>query len=323
MTRVMTREDVHRTIEMTSDLPILGYMTWWSLEGIEVDHLDLETRMKAASFESFMPAPPSPRKAFRRALEAWLRASRGRNGNKKNLIRTINQPKKEWMVFALVLESADYQALGLDHATDLRILLHKKEGHVIVSDKGKGAILPENEAISLKQGIMPHWEYYRELHTGMDLAATVRKIIGSFQATSIRKKGGLYFIPVSEKQKLEKLQLLIEDLPRKSEGALFTLMPVLNTASAKRQMSRAIHVGLMGEITTLKSDLSRLTEGSRNASASTVATRLSEYKQLAERASIYTELLGMRCDEVLASLKTLRMSAQEAILSATQEKADE
>src|SRR5690606_22707155 len=56
----------------TSDLPLLGFVVWWSLSGLRVPHPHLVSAMRSAGFGAYVPHAPSYPKALRRALQAWV-----------------------------------------------------------------------------------------------------------------------------------------------------------------------------------------------------------------------------------------------------------
>src|SRR5260221_7626394 len=61
--------DIERS---TANLPLVGYTVFWRLAGIRVPHTELAAAVATAGFTGFLPEPPSPRKALRRAIEAWI-----------------------------------------------------------------------------------------------------------------------------------------------------------------------------------------------------------------------------------------------------------
>ncbi|MBO0857957.1 MAG: hypothetical protein J2P21_05780 [Chloracidobacterium sp.] len=57
----------------TSQLPLIGFTVLWRLEGIRVSHPGLEQSLQSAGFENYLPDPPMPRVALRRALAEWIK----------------------------------------------------------------------------------------------------------------------------------------------------------------------------------------------------------------------------------------------------------
>jgi hypothetical protein len=65
--------DLNGVEASTSQLPLIGFTVLWRLAGIRVSHPDLEQTLQSAGFEKYLPDPPTPRVALRRALAEWIR----------------------------------------------------------------------------------------------------------------------------------------------------------------------------------------------------------------------------------------------------------
>jgi hypothetical protein len=99
----------------TSQLPLIGFTVLWRPAGIRVGHSDLEQALQAAGFEKYLPDPPTPRIALRRALGEWIKAKQraGRTlqlqlgdedqeetggGHRRTLIHVIDRAVSEHLV---------------------------------------------------------------------------------------------------------------------------------------------------------------------------------------------------------------------------------
>jgi hypothetical protein len=71
----MNIRDLNGLEASTSQLPLIGFTVLWRLAGIRVSHSDLEQALQAAGFEKYLPDPPTPRVALRRALGEWIKAN--------------------------------------------------------------------------------------------------------------------------------------------------------------------------------------------------------------------------------------------------------
>ena len=114
----------------TSQLPLIGFTVLWRLEGIRVSHPDLEQALQSAGFEKYLPDPPTPRVALRRALAEWIKTKQRSArtlqlqlsdkdqdengvGSRRTLIRVIDRVGSDHLVYTLVAEDVDFSALGL------------------------------------------------------------------------------------------------------------------------------------------------------------------------------------------------------------------
>jgi hypothetical protein len=374
--------DLNELERTTTSLPIVGYTVWWSLSGIRVRHPELATALQGAGFGDYLPSPPTYRVALRRALEAWGKAQRAemfagseaqampseeeetdgdtaQHRGQRTLIRTINAYRSSHMVFALVSEGIDFAALGLAHATSLRILLEKQTGVLVITTQARGTILTaqeaeeaiqtgmiaaEQEAQLFARSLQPFWDQYRELHLSGDLSRMMREIVcgqivertarrkadrertrsrSGLGAISLRPGGGLYFVPADQGQALMQLRHMLEALPTDGVSEPFMVVQgVPDEKQTKRQLAKATHAGFLDEIAALAADLDRVL-ASRKAETTTLAARLAAYKQVAAKVQTYADLLGMQHDSIQQSLGTLRDKAMEVLMASEDGEAGE
>ena len=315
----------------TSQLPLIGFTVLWRLERVRVSHPDLEQALQSAGFEKYLPDPPTPRVALRRALAEWIRTKRQtaralqlqlgdedqeENGGsrRRTLIRVIDRAGSEHLVYALVAEDIDFSALGLSYGTALRILLNKKTGEMICTTDAEGVIDAQRESQQLTDELMPYWRQYRDLFIARDLSQMVREIIDGMNAVSLRHAGGVYFVPESERDSLFHLRQLIAGIPHVAGSESFVCaLGVPDAVEARRGLSKAVHAGLLDEINSLRGDLGRLSESGDRLREKTIAQRLVIYKRLKAKAEMYQDLLGIQQDQVRTGIAGLEREALNLI----------
>ena len=321
-------------IENQTGADFLGYVVNWRLMNIRVQEADLKAALERAGFSNHLPAPPSPRKALRRALEAWIsertqqrtgiaqvRNSSPTNDDDENqkettLIRVINKAGAEHLVFGIVSENVDFNKLGLSYGTQLRILLHKKTGEILCTTDAAGVISAQNESTQVTNELIPYFNEFRHLFFTEDLSKMVHGIVTGMNAVSLRKEGGIYFVPNAERQQIELAKELIASLPTTAEEQpyLFAL-PVTNTEIAKADVALAIHYGFLDELRTMASDLDRFAEAEPGTvKPETIANRLLQYKYVKEKVGMYATLLSMQQDNIVKGLEALTTKAQTIVL---------
>ena len=319
--------DLNGVEASTSQFPLIGYTVFWRLAGIRVSHPGLERALQETGFDKYLPDPPTPRVALRRALAEWIKTKQRitRNlqlrqsgeeqdgndgGRRRTLIRVINRAGSDHLVYALVAEDIDFSMLGLSYGTALRILLHKKTGEMICTTDAEGVIDAQRESQQVTDELMPYWRQYRDLFIARDLSEMMREIINGMNAVSLRQAGGVYFVPASERDSLFRLRRLIADVPRIEDLDPFVCaLGVPDAVEAKRGLSKAVHAGLLDEISSLRGDLNRLSESGDRLREKTIAQRLVVYRRLKAKAEMYRELLGMRQDEVRDGIAALEREA--------------
>lgn len=329
-----------------STFPTLGFTVWWSLAGIRVPHDTLAATLTTYGFTGFVPTRPSHHIALRRALTALLRGGTTRTLPEEDeadasrlFLRTIPERAKGQLVFAVIHENVDFRALGLAHATSLRVRLDKKSGLVTITSQergdiyappaeatptGDGIVAVDDHATAFADALRPFWRKYKDLHIAADLSRMMREIVcgdliprarrrttpstpstPTLQAVSLRPGGGLYFVPGDKRDILERLEQMLDTLPTDGIHApFFVAQALLDEAKAKGQMARAVHEGFLSEIQTLETDLAQLAQTDTNKPA-TLAGRLTAYRQVKAKLSMYADLLGMQQSDVLHQLQAL------------------
>ena len=332
----MTRPPITlSTIENQSGPEFLGYVVNWRLMNIRVQEADLKLALDRAGFSKHLPTLPTPRKALRRALEAWIAertqqqsgtrqtittaaASDDDDENQKEstLIRVINKAGAEHLVFGLVSENVDFNKLGLSYGTQLRILLHKKTGEILCTTDADGVISAQNESTQVTAAITPYFNEFRHLYFTDDLSKMVHAIVTSMNAVSLRKEGGVYFVPHAERRQIELAKELIASLPTTGADKPYLLaIPVINNEVAKADVALAIHHGFLDELRSMASDLDRFAQAQPGTVRSeTISNRLLQYKYVKEKVGMYATLLSMQKDDIVNGLESLARKAQEIVL---------
>ena len=327
-------------IENQTGPDFLGYVVNWRLMNIRVQESDLKTALDRAGFSNHLPTLPTPRKALRRALEAWIAErtqqqsgipqtvttpsdQEDENQKETTLIRVINKAGAEHLVFGIVSENVDFNKLGLSYGTQLRILLHKKTGELLCTTEADGVITAQNESSQVTSEIIPYYNEFRHLFFTDDLSKMVHAIVTSMNAVSLRKEGGVYFVPQAERHQIELAKELIASLPTTASYKPYLLaIPVINNDVAKADVALAIHHGFLDELKALASDLDRFAQAEPGTVRSeTISNRLVQYQHVKEKVGMYATLLSMQQDDIVKGLEALTSKAREIVLgkSATAE----
>lgn len=320
-------------IENQNGPDILGYVVNWRLMNIRVQEPDLTTALDRAGFSKHLPSSPTPRRALRRALEAWISdRTQQRSANSRpthsqiaddseedqresTLIRVINRAGAEHLVFGIVSENVDFTKLGLSYGTQLRILLHKKTGEILCTTDAAGVISAQNESSQVTRELIPYYKEFRRLFFTEDLSKMVHAIVTGMNAVSLRKEGGIYFVPHAERQQIDLAKQLIASLPTTAQHQPYLVaLPVHNTDVAKADVALAIHHGFLDELRNMESDLDRFAQAEPGTvRPDTIANRLLQYKFVKEKVGMYATLLSMQQDTILKGLEALAQKAQAIV----------
>ncbi len=285
----------------------------------------------------------------------------GAPSKKRALIREVPAPPDNpWLVFALVDEAADVAQLSLSYATSLRILLHKQHGHLICTTLPRGIIqlpggaskrrpvraaqeaeeqepeevvaaaarvLAESEAAAgadgaeLTRQLRPLWDHYRQLVMSNEVSRIIRRIIASMNSVAVRGRGGVYFVPYSQLDALQRLNRFIADLPTPSLPAGSERRPflyasgVIDRPASKRQLAVALHAGIMDEVDAARKKLERFVDQEAGSvRPTTILERLAEFRQVKAKALVYADLCGLQQERVATAIKALEARALEVVM---------
>jgi hypothetical protein len=335
-------------------LPVLGYSVQWNLSQVEIAQHELVKALAQVGFATTHPERPSPTTALRRALARWLHQQaateldaalefeldgedgtgedvsqdkgKGHPRARKNLIRKINSPHSDWLVFGLVVEQLDLAALGLSYATQLRIFMHKKTLMLKVSQTEAGLepddlsedaeeqneLEPELATITLE--LRQLFDYYREHHQARDISRLLKQLVGGLDSFALRRLGGVYFVPQQHRVALDNLQKLVDELPATAgyvSDKFMLKLPILDGEGAKKQLAQAAHRDFMQELASMQTDLDHLTDEATHHQlrSETVARRLTTYRELKAKAEVYAELLDMQQSRILRAVTQLTEQA--------------
>jgi hypothetical protein len=198
----------------------------------------------------------------------------------------------------------------LNYATDLRIQLHKKTGQMICTTQTTGRIESYHESQQVAAELQPYWQEFKDLHVACDLSEMVRRIIDSLQATALRRAGGVYFVPQGKRDDLSRLREMVAGFPHMEDQPFVCAFGVPDLQETKTQMTRALHIGMLDEIASLRTDLRRLIAEGTNIREDTVITRLAAFQSIRAKAQVYADLLGLRLDRMRAEIGELEMQAR-------------
>jgi hypothetical protein len=112
---------------------VLGYTVFWRLGGVCVPQSELAQMLTRHAFGTYLPDPPTPVVALRRALLEW---SRRLSREPLRVCLITKQP----LVCALVRDVANPGSLSLSHAIHLRVLYGETTGDLICTTQASGPI---------------------------------------------------------------------------------------------------------------------------------------------------------------------------------------
>jgi hypothetical protein len=347
MTTPSTRQRELIETEEELGLPLLGYTVVPALKGIEIKYQDALAILTPLGFHDALPGLPKAETSLKRAIKRWMKelgnAELGAQDDDDILLRPITRHGSEIIALALVVESSDLAQWGLSYLTNLRVFYNKKTDTLSLTRTGSGQSLITDDQ-DLLDKLDPHFQYYKDVYTVTELGRMVGDLIGQVSASTMREKGGTYFIPsqkktntgqmVSTVPELQRLKDLIELQlpagPNMENTSSLSTFPVIDTKKSRRQMSDLAHKSFVAELTALKKDLARFEAQLQKKTIlksgkihygkikpETIIARMQAYKDMKTKIELYQATLDMRQDELLAELDTLTQTANRLRETAT------
>jgi hypothetical protein len=328
--------------QASDEFPVLGYTVIATLKGVEVRHDELLRLLTPPGLARYLPALPEPRTSLKRAIRAWLKelATAGpgwlaeeddEDLRTRRLVREISAARSPLLTLALVAENADLSELGLSYLTNLRVCLDRTTDTLNLTTTPAGQDAVRQTALqdqALLAGLVPHWAYYRDVHTGGDLGRMVHDIIAGLDASPMRAGGGVYFVPYAQRPALRALKHLLAALPAapgQENASSLVHLPILDRPAIKRQMAAIAHRSFMSELVALQKDLERFVQQAQAVTRSgkqgriksqSMVSRLADYQAMKARVALYGEMMEMRQQEILRGLEQLQTTARTLLETA-------
>ena len=321
--------------------PMLGYTVVPSLKGIEVEQAKALQILTPLGFAHFLPGLPETATCLRRAVRAWMKrlakVDLGIDADDKILLRDITRSSRsQILALALVTENSDLNSWGLSYLINLRVFYHKQTDILSLTRTGSGqSLITAQQDQDLLKELEPYWQYYRTCYTAADLGRMVSRIIDSLGAFAMRKGGGAYNVPYQKRDELQTLKDLIElelpAAPGETNGSTLAAIPVIDRPKTKQQMSQLAHRSFMGDLITLQKDLQRFIDQAQKVTTSkkgkvkhgkvkteSMIARLADYQAMKAKIQLYHDTLGLRQEELLASLDQLSTTARSLMETAAE-----
>jgi len=188
-------------------------------------------------------------------------------------------------------------------------------------------VLAESEAaagadgVELTRQLRPLWDHYRQLVMSNEVSRIIRRFIAAMNSVAVRGRGGVYFVPYSQLDALQRLNRFIADLPTPSLPPASERRPflyasgVIDRPASKRQLAVALHAGIMDEVDAARKKLERFVDQEAGSvRPNTILERLAEFRQVKAKAAVYADLCGLRQERVATAIKVLEARALEVVM---------
>ncbi|MGE7920697.1 DUF6744 family protein [Viridibacillus sp. NPDC093762] len=193
---------------------LLGNLFWYSVGKQLINRKELEELVIDCGIDvAFMPKEIRSVDAFRRATkEAECKKATNVAGVYKNYIIREVYSDKDMIQRNIVVETVDQNGKRLDYDS---------QSGVVRLDKATKTLTTENQndsvVLSMIQDINEKFHSYKDYHSAQHLRVMITAILKSMAPTPVRPNGGIYFVPISQRENLNNLIALCNGL-KDSEG---------------------------------------------------------------------------------------------------------
>jgi hypothetical protein len=205
----------------TSDIEVLGFLTWYSIGEQLISRETLREYMVESGLdEGYIPAEIRVPDAFRRATKAIeCRKDTPDKGVTYNfLVREVGS-NKEMVQRNIVRETVNSKESKLKYEDREAILvLDKQQGLISI-----GAVTEDGRRLG--QQAVELFEQFKNNHDARAIRSMCLSILKSMSPTTVRSSGGVYFVPGKYETKLA---AMIDFLGMLGKGEGY-LVPLINT----------------------------------------------------------------------------------------------
>lgn len=232
-------------VNKVGDEQILGHLMWFSVGRQLVKTSDLLTTLQQVGLEeSWLPNPIRSTDAFRRATKEieTKKATGQANVFENYLIREVFSDRDQ-IQRNLVVETVDQSGKRLDYDSQAGIITLDKKNDSLTF------VTSNNTAKELCEEAEQKFNIYKEHYSAQQVRVVVGKILQSLAPTPVRPNGGVYFVPDSHTEGLNKLVAFTSALEN-SEGFK---IPVVNTYDNKQMVNKKLNEHLESILTECRS----------------------------------------------------------------------
>ncbi|GAC1646596.1 MAG: hypothetical protein NVS9B15_04770 [Acidobacteriaceae bacterium] len=302
------RDMVTRLAALPPELT-LGSLCWYSMgSDLRVEHSDFLARMMAVGLDARAPLYPEGTDIFRRALKENERTRViNDDGSTSNYMVRPWSNDADQITYQLVCEKVDSARTDKLRYVVLADIKYDKTTEAIATQHTGDPVF---ESISTEVGsrVQNYYNFWRGHLPDQPIRQLVRSCLDGWNATAVRASGGIYFVAQDEHENLEKLETLINSLPRCS----FHVLPLIDDRKQREMLKQAFEDESIGEVDKLIGDIQDVLADPEKRITENAAMKVQErfYKLMGKTAN-YSDLLDEAMEMTAARLEVLQGTVQE------------
>lgn len=279
----------------------LGDFVWWSLSRVQYPWADLQDQFRQNGLqENWLPQEPNPKSAYLGAVRCVKERGLGDEIGSKVLVRKILE-NSEKIIHGVVLETPDERAETLSYATENKITFFK--------DPSTRLIMEAEIHDRIFQKIQSEYAWRCYCVDAVDVSRMLVNIIESLSGVTVRKKGGVYFVP---RMYASIVQNLISIVSTMGNSCVFAV-PVVDAESVRKTMFRVFKDEMISDLHEAKQELHEAMAAGKKIDLN---VRLERYKTARDKAKMYEDLLKITAEDVHGLISAMEQDVRAALMAA-------
>jgi hypothetical protein len=304
MPNAILEDHIVRTKAFDKD-SILGFLTWYTVSGVNISHSDMLKGLTAVGLQAHVPRYPLDYDVFRRvSSKAGLKKIPTTHPDitEDYLIREVGGRNEDIAVRRIVVETRNQAGKRLDYQQLRDIEFDKKAGTISVTDLRSGSN-PQVDAIT--QDICAEYAAWKGKLNSYGVREFVRKFILKQGGTLVRDGGGVYFLMEAQADALDALETFVNDL---SPATTLHSLPLVDDLKQRQMVRKAFEAETVGSVDGMIMQITDLKREGKPISGKKFAKILTEYQDLAKKTQGYEELLETTMGDTKSRLRLFQAS---------------
>lgn len=282
----------------------LGVLTWWDLDNTHITPARLRMILTQAGEDPSIVPDMNPRTEVKRAGREFTRG-RGRSDRFKTVVSY--EGDDEIRIELLRLETVGSRSKGFLPVFAWTFDVQANQPVITRLSGVDGLPAQVLEAIDAFEAnalrTMTHLD-----HSWLRPAFIQARIM-SWAAFSLRRQGGVYYVPTQFQAALENLAGIVRQI---GDSALH-IAHVEATEASRESLSTSARISVESELSDLRGKLDSWLADSHSVRPATLADALVAYEEIRNRANLYAETLGMLRDDIIAETAEAREVVQDLL----------
>lgn len=277
--------DIKKAIAQSAEgYPLLGWIIYWGTHGFREEVAKVKEILTEVGIKEDYARLVAPSTALQAAFES---ATAGQDNLKKHTVRAEDKT-----ILALVKGTAEGANVLFDAIT---------KGHIVGDDAYIDGEFSDKirEEFNVRKGVYTNTQFVNLVKTYIDEEA---------DSLTLRDSGGVYFIPAHRKEQFDKLVALFAAF----NSASLDVVPVIDTAQAKRSVWGALTSDIESEIASLQAQLEQWDKDG-DPRDGVIQRRLEQYAALTEKVDDYATLLSGAASELQEKLDAVAKQLKKKI----------